>query len=193
MSPRAEPPDHTATTSPNAAGWVRALVPIGMALLLAIVVVVQTPGSWPVMGLVVLGFGTYSLILWTRLRTLVTIDGDGITIHYALGLGRRRWEAGDFRSVRLRRVPDDRIGVTFGGVGKRRAGRVPQPGSGELTEVHGVKLFTTGQRTERALTHITRGGTLVEIVGRGEHNYVLSPDDPFAAGDAVAQLLRNRR
>ena len=54
-------------------------------------------------------------------------------------------------------------------------------------------IFTTTDVQRRARILVTRAGTMVEIGGRGETDYLLSPVDPAATAEAVEQAIRARR
>ena len=63
----------------------------------------------------------------------------------------------------------------------------------ELRPVGRGKVFTTDDVQRRTRILVTRSGTLVEIVGRGGTDYLLSPTDPVATAGAVEQAIRARR
>lgn len=94
--------------------------------------------------------------------------------------------------MQLRQVPQSTVGVTVGGLGWRR-GRVMGARPEELRPVGRGKVFTTDDVQRRTRILVTRSGTLVEIVGRGGTDYLLSPTDPVATAEAVEQAIRARR
>src|SRR5699024_10991428 len=107
-------------------------------------------------------------------------------------LPRRPWPLQDFRTVQLREIPADRVGVTVGGYGWRR-GMAISSRAEELRPVGERKIFTTGETRERYRMLVTRPGTMVEIIGRGGTHYLISPSDPEATAAAVDQATRARR
>ena len=137
-------------------------------------------------------FAALALWTWMRQWTRFIVDEHGVTVSLGGFWPRPPWPLADFRTVQLREVPQSTIGVTVGGYGWRR-GRVIAARPEELRPVGRGKIFTTTDVQRRARILVTRAGTMVEIVGRGETDYLLSPVDPAATAEAVEQAIRARR
>lgn len=189
MSDGAAAPAYTGSTRPGAVGWTRVAVVVGAALVLAAVPLVGGMSAGPslsIFALVVLG--GIAVWTWMNLRTTFVVDDRGVTVRLG-GIWRQRtWPLEDFRSVQLRQIPAERLGVTVGGVG-RRSGLVMPSQPGDITALPGRKVFTSGTTRRRTRMVVSRPGTVVEIVGRGDTGYLLSADDPQATARAIDALL----
>lgn len=187
---RPDPPFYVGHTRPSAIGWTR----IGITLLAGAVLAVLMAQRTSLLGIVLIVALFAALALWTWMgqRTRFIVDEHGLTVSLGGFLPRRPWPLADFRTVQLRELPRSKVGVTLGGYGWRR-GRASTPRPEELTPVGTRKVFTLDdlQRPYRML--VTREGTMVEIVGRGSTQYILSPEDPQATAEAVDQAIRARR
>ncbi|AXK44719.1 hypothetical protein [Brachybacterium saurashtrense] len=187
---RPEPPFYVGRTRASSIGWTR----IGITLAAgAVLVVLMAQRSTPLGALLVAAlFGALALWTWMGQSTRFVVDEHGVTVSLGGFLPRRPWPLEDFRTVQLRELPQSRVGVTLGGYGWRR-GRASTPQPSELTPVGDRKIYTVDalQRPYRML--VTRPGTMVEMMGRGETCYILSPEDPQATAEAIDQALRARR
>ncbi|UQN31155.1 hypothetical protein [Brachybacterium kimchii] len=190
---RPEAPFHVGRTTPGAVGWTR----IGMSAVIGVGIagyaIAWARGETVVLGLVLaLAVLVYAFWSWMRLATRFVVDVDGVTVSLGGFLPRPAWPVADFRTVQLRRIPGESLGVTVGGLGWRR-GRVIAPESGSIEALPGRKVFTTGEQRSSYRLMVSRPGTLVEIIGREGTHFLLSPDDPRAAAEAIDQAIRARR
>lgn len=181
------------TTTPGAVGWTRVGVVVAAALVLAVVPLLGGMTSGPALAVFAL-VALLSIAAWTwiGLRTTFVIDADGVTVRLGGFWRQRTWPLSDFRSVQLRSIPADRLGATVGGVG-RRAGLVMPPMPGDITPLPGRKIHTPGDQRRRSRMVVSRPGTMVEIVGRGGENYLLSADDPQGTAEALDGLIHRGR
>lgn len=190
---RPDAPFYVGTTRPGAVGWTRIGVTVVSGILVVVILAVRGETVSPVL-LAAAGIVFAALALWTWMRqwTRFIVDEHGVTVSLGGFWPRPPWPLADFRTVQLREVPQSTIGVTVGGYGWRR-GRVIAARPEELRPVGRGKIFTTTDVQRRARILVTRAGTMVEIVGRGETDYLLSPVDPAATAEAVEQAIRARR
>jgi hypothetical protein len=166
---------------------------IGAAVLLVLLGLVgSTALPVPFIALGVVAVVVYAIWTWVRLRTRLIVDEHGITVSLGGFWARPTWPVADFRTVQLRELAEDSLGVTVGSLGWRR-GRVLASRRQELTALPGRKIFTTGKGQDECRLLVTRPGTAVEIIGRGTTNYLLTPDDPRTVAAAVDQAIRARR
>lgn len=190
---RPEAPLYVGTTRPSSIGWTRIIVTLvaGAAL-----VAVMSTGARPFAPVLILAAALVfvGLAFWTWIgqRTRFIVDEHGVTVYLGGFWPQQPWPLADFRTVQLRQVPQSTVGVTVGGFGWRR-GRVMAARPEELRPVGRGKVFTTGDVQRRTRILVTRSGTMVEIVGRGGTDYLLSPTDPVATAEAVEQAIRARR
>lgn len=184
---------YVGTTRPGPVGWTRIAVTLVAGVVLVVVMATRPQPLAPVL-LVSAGVVFAALALWTWMCqwTRFIVDEHGVTVSLGGFWPRPVWPITDFRTVQLREVPPSTIGVTVGGYGWRR-GRVMAARPEELRPVGRGKVFTTGDVQRRARILVTRPGTMVEIVGRGESDYLLSPVDVEATAAAVEQAIRARR
>lgn len=190
---RPEAPFYVGSTRPSSIGWTRIIVTLVAGAALVAVMSTQARPFPPVLilaaALVFVGLAFWTWIgQWTRF----IVDEHGVTVSLGGFWPQRPWPLADFRAVQLRQVPQSTVGVTVGGFGWRR-GRVMGARPEELRPVGRGKVFTTDDVQRRTRILVTRSGTLVEIVGRGGTDYLLSPTDPVATADAVEQAIRARR
>lgn len=190
---RPDAPFYVGTTRPGAVGWTRIGVTVVSGILVVVILAVRGETVSPVL-LAAAGIVFAALALWTWMRqwTRFIVDEHGVTVSLGGFWPRPPWPLADFRTVQLREVPQSTIGVTVGGYGWRR-GRVIAARPEELRPVGRGKIFTTTDVQRRARILVTRAGTMVEIVGRDETDYLLSPVDPAATAEAVEQAIRARR
>lgn len=190
---RPEAPFYVGTTRPGSVGWTRIAVTLATGLLLVVVMATRAQPLAPVL-LVSAGLVFAAMALWTWMCqwTRFIVDEHGVTVSLGGFWPRRPWPLADFRTVQLREVPQSTIGVTVGGYGWRR-GRVMAARQEDLRPVGRGKIFTTADVQRRARILVTRSGSMVEIVGRGDTDYLLSPTDPVATAEAVEQAIRARR
>ncbi|HIY23133.1 MAG TPA: hypothetical protein H9837_02325 [Candidatus Brachybacterium merdigallinarum] len=190
---RPEAPFYVGTTQPGGVGWMRIAVTIGAGLVMILLLITRDIQPLiPLAALVVAAFALFTLVTWMRQSTRFIVDDRGLTVSLGGFLPRSPWPLADFRTVQLRTIPAERVGVTVGGYGWR-TGRVTSSQPGELQPVGSRKIFTTGETSERYRTLVTRPGTMVEIIGRSGTHYLISPQDPQATADAVDQAIRARR
>ncbi|WP_058235463.1 PH domain-containing protein [Devriesea agamarum] len=181
------------TTRPAAVGWTRIGVTFGAGIIIAAISLLraeQFGTAWAMIALTIFtGMAMWSYI---RMVTTFTVDKHGITVRWGGFWPQRTWPASQFRSVHLREIPSSILGVTVGGVGWRR-GRVMAPEISQLRPVGGLKIFTTGNKQDQARMLVTRPGTQVEIITTDGGVYLISPDNPVATGEAVAEVIRTRK
>lgn len=191
---RPDPPFYVGRTHPGGVGWGRVLVTLGLALLLSAVTVFG-PGGVPLLLLapVVTLFVLYAGWTWIRLDTRFIVDERGVTVSLGGFWPQASWPVADFRRVQLREIPSDTLGVTVGALGWRRRGRVISSTRENLTPLPGNKVFTNGNTHDQYRLLVTRPGTMVEIIGRRDVHYLLSPEDPQGTAEAIDQAIRARR
>lgn len=190
---RPEAPFHVGRTTPGAVGWTRIGVSILIGIGIAGYALAWARGETVVLGLLLaVAVLVYAFWSWMRLATRFVVDADGVSVSLGGFLPRPVWPVAGFRAVQLRRIPGDTLGVTLGGLGWRR-GLVPAPDRGTLDALPGRRVFTTGEQQSPYRLMVSRPGTLVEIIGKEDTNYLLSPDDPVAAAEAIDQAIRARR
>lgn len=187
------PPYLVGRTGPGRVGIARVAVSIAAAVLLILLAVLgsaRIPVPFVVLGVVaIVGYGLWT---WARLRTRLVVDEHGVTVSLGGFWARPAWPVQDFRTVQLRELKEDSLGVTVGALGWRR-GRVLSAKPEDLTALPGRKIFTTGNGQDECRLLVTRPGTAVEIIGRSGTCYLLTPDDPQAVAEAVDQAIRARR
>lgn len=181
------------TTTPGVVGWTRVGIVVGAALVLAVVPLLGGMTSGPALAVFAL-VALLSIAAWTwmGLRTTFVVDTDGVTVRLGGFWRQRTWPLSDFRGVQLRTIPAERLGATVGGVG-RRAGLLLPPMPGDVTALPGRRILTPGDQRRRSRMVVSRAGTMVEIVGRGAENYLLSADDPRATAEALDALIHRGR
>lgn len=186
-------PFYVGTTRPAGVGWTRIAVTLVAGLVLVVLLMQRIQGSSLLVGVGLMAiFAGLALWTWMGQSTRFIVDDQGLTVSLGGFLPRRPWPLQDFRTVQLREIPADRVGVTVGGYGWRR-GRAISSRSEELRPVGERKIFTTGETQERYRMLVTRPGTMVEIIGRDGTHYLISPADPEATAAAVDQAIRARR
>ncbi len=190
---RPDAPFYVGTTRPGSVGWTRIAVTLLAGAVLVVVMATRPQPLAPVL-LVSAAIVFAGLALWTWMCqwTRFIVDEHGVTVSLGGFWTRPPWPLQDFRTVQLREIPPSTIGVTVGGYGWRR-GRVMAARPADLRPVGRGKIFTTADVQRRSRILVTRAGTMVEIVGRGESDYLFSPTDPIAAAEAVEQAIRARR
>lgn len=187
---RPDPPVHVGATRPSAIGWTRIGITVGVGALLAVLMAQRS--TIEATALVVVLFGGLAVWTWATQWTRFVVDERGLTVSLGGILPRRSWPLADFRTVQLRTLPAASAGASIGGYGWRR-GSVISAGPQELTPVGKRKVFTTAATKQPCRIMVTGPGTVVEIIGRGTTNYLISPVDPQATADAVDQAIRSRR
>lgn len=190
---RPDPPFYIGTTRPSSVGRIRIGITLGAGALLIGLMVAQMKQLvlLPVLGLGAI-FAGLALWTWMGQRTRFIVDEHGLTVSLGGFWPRPVWPVHDFRTVQLRSIPAETVGVTVGGYGWRR-GKALASKPEELRSVGGRKIFTTGQTHQPYRLLVTRGGTMVEIIGRGDTSYLISPEDPAATAAAIDQAIRARR
>lgn len=190
---RPEPPFYVGSTRPGAVGWTRIGVTAAMGLVLAVLLLVAPTGiGVPLTLLMMAVFALIALWNWMRMWTRFIVDDKGVTVSWGGFVPRRPWDLYDFRTVQLRDIPGSTVGVTVGSLGWR-TGRVLVGEPGQRRPVAGRKVHTPGGPQARYRLLVTRPGTMVEIIGRGEVNYLLSAQEPEATAAAIDQAIRARR
>lgn len=192
-APRGRPdaPSYTGRTLIGAVGWTR----IGLAAVLAFAAAVcgalqliQMPF---VIAVIVFTVG-FAVAAWMRMSTRFIVDERGLTVLLGGFWKRPTWPVEDFRTVQLRTIPAELVGVSTGGYGWR-AGKAMSAADGTIEALPGRKPFTTTSAQELYRLLVTRPGTMVEIIGREGWNYLISPEDPRETAAAVDQAIRARR
>lgn len=190
---RPEPPFYVGTTRPGTVGWFR----VGINALCGVIMVVAllttiAPGQYLLATVAAIGFGLLTLWSWMRLSTRFIVDERGLTVSWGGFMPRATWPVANFRTVQLREIPAETLGVTAGGVGWRRT-RVMTAKRADITPVGSRKAFTLATMEEPYRMMISRPGTMVEIIGREGEHYLISPVDPHQTAQAVDQAIRARR
>lgn len=190
---RPEAPFYVGTTRPGTVGWTRITVTVvaGVVLMVVLTLRDQPTGLFAVIAIGVL-FTLLALWTWMGQWTRFIVDEHGVTVSLGGFWPRQPWPVEDFRTVQLREISQSTVGVTVGGYGWRR-GRVISAAPSELRPVGRRKIFTTDVAQQKYRLLVTRPGTMVEIIGRGETCYLLTPEDPQATAEAVDQAIRSRR
>ncbi|MCS6712518.1 hypothetical protein JSY14_11005 [Brachybacterium sp. EF45031] len=186
-------PFYVGATRPGAVGWTRILLTLVMGAVLVVLLLVRplTPGPlMPVMAALL--FVGYALWTWMRLATRFIVDGHGVTVSWGGMLPQPVWPLEEMRTVQLREIPAETLGVTVGGVGWRR-GRVMSGDPGERRPVGDRRVWTTGHTQDPYVSLVTRPGTAVEIMGRENRHFLITPVDVDATAAAIDQALRARR
>lgn len=187
---RPDAPFHVGRTRPSSVGWTRIVITAAAGLFLAGLLLQR--GSVPGAIAALAAFALLALWTWMGQATRFVVDERGITVSLGGFLPRPTWPVEDFRTVQLREIPSGTVGVALGGYGWRR-GRAMTPTPEQLTPVGARKIFTVSERQRPYRMLVTRPGTTVEIIGRKDTCYILSPVDPQAAADAIDQTIRARR
>lgn len=190
---RPDPPFYVGSTRPGAVGWTRVAVnaAVGVIVVLALLTTIS-PGQYVPAVVAGLGFALLTLWSWMRLSTRFIVDEHGLTVSWGGFLPRPAWPLETWRTVQLREIPADRLGVTAGGTGWRRTTVMPAQRS-DITPVGTRKPYTLASMEDRYLVLLSRPGTMVEIIGRRGEHYLISPVDPAATAEACDQALRARR
>lgn len=187
---RPDPPFYIGATRPSAIGWTRLGITLGVGAVLAVLMAQRsTPAAT---ALVVILFGGLAIWTWATQWTRFIVDEHGLTVSLGGILPRRPWPLADFRTVQLRTLPPASAGATIGGYGWRR-GSVISARPEELTAVGTRRIFTTAAAKQPCRIMVTGPGTIVEIIGRGTTDYLISPVDAQATAEAVDQAIRSRR
>jgi hypothetical protein len=187
---RPDPPFHVGRTRPSSVGWTRIAITLIAGVVLAALMLQR--GSAPAAIAALAAFALLALWTWMGQATRFVVDEHGVTVSLGGFLPRRAWPLEDFRTVQLRELPPSRVGVTLGGYGWRR-GKAMTPQAAELTPVGERKIYTLAEAQRPYRMLVTRPGTTVEIIGRGDTCYILSPVDPRGAAEAIDQAIRARR
>ena len=187
---RPDAPFHVGRTRPSPIGWTR----IGITLLFGVILAVLMAQRSSLLATLLVVAMFLGLALWTWLSqsTRFIVDERGLTVSLGGFLPRGTWPLADFRTVQLRELPASRAGSALGGYGWRR-GSVATARPEELTAVGRRKIFTLDAPRAPYRMMATRPGTMVEIIGRGTTNYIISPVDPQTTAAAVDQAIRARR
>ena len=187
---RPEAPFYVGRTRPSSIGWTRiAITLVAGAVLTLLMAQRSSPLGVLLVAVLFLGLAVWT---WMGQHTRFIVDEHGLTVSLGGFLPRKPWPLEDFRTVQLRELGPSRVGVTLGGYGWRR-GKATTPRPEELTPVGSRKIFTLDQIQQPYRMLATRSGPMVEIIGRGSTNYIISPEDPQATAVAVDQAIRSRR
>lgn len=187
---RPDPPFHVGRTRPSSVGWTRIAITAACGLVLAGLMLQR--GSVPAAVAALAAFVLLALWTWMGQSARFVVDEHGVTVSLGGFLPRPVWPLEDFRTVQLREIPTSRVGVALGGYGWRR-GKAMTPKPEELTPVGERKIFTVSEMQRPYRMLVTRPGTTVEIIGRKDTCYLLSPVDPHATAAAIDQAIRARR
>lgn len=191
---RPDAPFYVGLTRPGAVGWTRIAL-TAVLLVVVVAVALASPGAVsPVLvALVVLALIAVLVMQWMRLWTRFVVDDRGLTVSWGGFWPRPSWPLASFRSVQLRELGPEEAGPTVRSYGWRRGTVLPDPGH-QRRALPGERVRTLAADDDapyRLL--VTRPGTMVEIIGRDGEHFMISPVDPEATAQAVAQAIRARR
>lgn len=190
---RPDPPFYVGATRPGAVGWTRIGMTAAMALVLLVLGLTVRSAVPPLLvvllAAVALGMAVWS---WMRLWTRFIVDEHGVTVSYGGFWPQRPWDVAAFRTVQLREIPGETLGVSVGPLGRPR-GRIMTGAAHERRPVAGRPVHPPELPQETYRMQVTRAGTMVEIIGRDGTHFLISPTDPEATALAVDQAIRARR
>ncbi|MCT2024486.1 hypothetical protein [Dermabacter hominis] len=174
---------------PGRVAWTR----IGLTLVIGAAIcvfVLFTFGDSALGTAVILAIGFAGYAAWAWLRTAITflVDDRGITPSLGGFIPRQTWPIENFRTVQLRTVAPERVGSLVGNIGLGRA----EVAVSTLNDVRAVEPFKPrtliGPQADTRFA-VTRGGELVEIIGRDGGSYLLSPEHPREVAEAIAKAI----
>lgn len=174
---------------PGRVAWTR----IGLTLVIGVAIcvfVLLTFGDSGLGTAVILALGFAGYAMWAWLRTSITflVDDRGITPSLGGFIPRPTWPIENFRTVQLRRVAPERVGSLVGNIGLGRA-EVTVSTLSDVSTVEPFKPRTLlGPQADTSFA-VTHGGELVEVIGRDGRAYLLSPENPREAAEAIAAAI----
>ncbi|MFC0674181.1 hypothetical protein [Brachybacterium hainanense] len=190
---RPDPPFYVGRTRPGVLGWTRVGLTAAMSVIMLVLGRSASTTIPPLLAVLIAAvIALMALWSWSRLWTRFIVDEHGVTVSRGGFWPQRPWPLADFRTVQLREIPSSSLGVTVGPLG-RPAGRVMVGEPGERRVVAGRPVRTPEDVQARYRMQVSAPGTMVEIIGRGQTHYLLSPVDPERTALAIDQAIRARR
>lgn len=172
-------------------GWVR----VGSTVVAGVVAVALLAGQGvavPLLAATGLLFAVLALWYWMHLASRFIVDDRGLTVSLGGFWPRPTWPLADFRTVQLRELGRDSVGATVGGYGWRTRAILPAAAE-DLTPVAARRVHPLPASRATYRLMVTQPGTMVEIIGRRDVHYLISPRDPGSTAAAVDQAIRARR
>ncbi|WP_250258637.1 hypothetical protein [Dermabacter sp. Marseille-Q3180] len=174
---------------PGRVAWARVLLTlvIGAAICAFVLLTFGDSGIGTAV-ILALGFAGYAAWAWLRTSITFLVDDRGITPSLGGFIPRPTWPLESFRTVQVRRVAPERVGSLVGNIGLGRA----EVTVSTLSDVSAVEPFKPrtllGPQADTSFA-VTHGGELVEIIGRDGKAYLLSPEKPREAAEAIAAAI----
>lgn len=178
---------------PGRVAWTRVILTlvIGAAICLFVLLTFGDPGLGTA-ALLAIGFAGYALWAWIRTTIGFVVDERGLTPKLGGFLARPTWPLENFRTVQIRVVAPERVGSLVGNIGLGRAD-VAVSTMSEVQRVASLKPRTLVGPQADTRFGVTRGGELVEIIGRDGGAYLLSPEHPREVAEAIAKAITYAR